>query len=56
MLNFLSEYDVMTGCLNRRGFMERAMAMNHENQGKQAMIVFADLDHLKEINDTFGHA
>lgn len=55
VLNFLSEYDVLTGCLNRRGFMEKAVTLNQENTGEQAVIIFADLDHLKEINDTFGH-
>lgn len=55
VLNFLSEYDALTGCLNRRGFMEKAVTLNHDNHGKQAVILFADLDHLKEINDVYGH-
>lgn len=55
VLNFISENDALTGCLNRRGFMEQAVALNRENVGKQAYMLFADLDHLKEINDRFGH-
>ena len=55
VLNFLSESDALTGCLNRRGFMEKAVQMNRENEGKEMVILFADLDHLKEINDSFGH-
>lgn len=55
VLNFISEYDALTGCLNRRGFMERAVALNQNNVGKTAVLIFGDLDHLKEINDTFGH-
>ena len=56
VLNFISESDPLTGCVNRRGFMERAVKFNRENEGKEALILFADLDHLKEINDVFGHA
>lgn len=55
VLNFLSESDALTGSLNRRGFMEKAVQMNRENAGKEMLILFADLDHLKEINDSFGH-
>lgn len=55
VLNFLSESDVLTGSLNRRGFMEKAVQMNRENAGKEIVVLFADLDHLKEINDSFGH-
>ena len=56
ILNFLSEYDSQCSILNRRGFIERAIRMNRENVGKHAICVFMDLDHLKEINDTFGHS
>ena len=49
-------YDELTNLLNRRGFMEKALRLMGENKGKKACMVFADVDHLKEINDTFGHA
>ncbi len=55
VLNFLSEYDELTGCLNRRGFVERVITMNKAHLGEQAVLIFGDLDHLKEINDSFGH-
>lgn len=55
ILNFLSEYDLMCGLLNRRGFIERAIRSNRENIGKTAYCAFLDLDYLKQINDTFGH-
>ena len=51
VLNFLSESDALTGSLNRRGFMEKAVQMNRENAGKEMLILFADLDHLKEKVD-----
>ncbi len=56
ILNFLSEYDQLCGLLNRRGFIQRAIRRNRENVGKAAYCVYMDLDHLKEINDTFGHS
>ncbi len=54
-LNYLSEYDTLCNVYNRRGFIEQAIRMNQENIGKRAYLAFADLDHLKEINDNFGH-
>ena len=56
ILNFVSTNDELTGIYNRRGFMEHAMELARTNAGKEAYMIFADLDHLKEINDCFGHA
>ncbi len=56
ILNFLSDYDPLCNILNRRGFIEQAIHLNRENAGKPALCVFVDLDHLKEINDSFGHS
>lgn len=56
ILRSLSEYDQLTGCYNRRGFLERGLSLIRENTGKEACVVFADLDHLKEINDKYGHS
>lgn len=49
--------DQLTGLLNRRGFMESAKNYcEFAKQNKQFFILlFADLDGLKAINDTYGH-
>ena len=50
--------DHLTGLLNRRAFMDNAIALCAQ-QGKRgepvAMLMF-DLDYFKSINDRFGHA
>lgn len=57
LLDELSKQDALTGCLNRRGFFEaaRKLIRAEENEGCSAMMIFADLDSLKTINDRFGH-
>lgn len=57
VLNRISMYDELTGVYNRRGFYEFANSVltNPDNDGKHAVIIFADLDNLKQINDRFGH-
>ena len=52
VLNFISVSEPLTGCLNRRGFMEKALELDKEYAGQTAWILLGDLDHLKEINDT----
>jgi len=52
------ETDPLTGLLNRRGFEKRlterlAEARRHETAG---IILYADIDDLKAINDAHGHA
>lgn len=56
ILSMISMYDELTKLLNRRGFMEKALQLIGDNKGRTAYMVFADVDHLKEINDSFGHA
>lgn len=56
VLSFISEKDELTQLYNRRGLMEHLMALNQENIGRTAYLIFADLDHLKEINDCYGHS
>ncbi len=56
ILSVISANDELSRLLNRRGFMEQAIFLIKRNIGKKACIIFADIDHLKEINDSFGHA
>ncbi|MBX9468813.1 MAG: diguanylate cyclase [Rhizobium sp.] len=50
-----SEIDILSGLSNRRGFDRRVQALfRHDPTGPHA-IILCDLDHFKQINDTFGH-
>ena len=53
----ISKHDELTGVYNRRGYFDYAQSIikNPSNTGKNAVVVFADLDNLKLINDQFGH-
>lgn len=49
-----SETDPLSGVFNRRGFERHAEAAL-AREGR-ATLIAADLDHFKQINDSFGHA
>jgi diguanylate cyclase (GGDEF)-like protein/PAS domain S-box-containing protein len=53
----LSHVDELTGLHNRRGFVDLARAQLDEAVRAQRgmLVLFADLDGLKQINDRFGH-
>ena len=57
-LHRLSEIDPLTGLLNRRGMLERfgGEIARQARQGGSMGILLLDLDHFKDINDTYGHA
>jgi len=46
----LADIDPLTGLLNRRAFMTRAIG----REGEQVLLL-ADIDHFKRVNDTIGH-
>jgi diguanylate cyclase (GGDEF)-like protein len=56
-LDDISSKDELTGILNRRGFYQKAenYIKNPENYGKEIVLIYADLNYLKQINDRFGH-
>ncbi|MGM0702846.1 MAG: EAL domain-containing protein [Pseudomonadota bacterium] len=54
----LAYYDALTGLPNRRLLEDRlelAIRHAHRNQSRLA-VIFLDLDHFKQVNDTLGHA
>jgi diguanylate cyclase (GGDEF)-like protein len=57
-LETLSVTDDLTGLQNRRGFLmmaDKQLKLARRNQ-LTALLMFLDLDNMKYINDTFGHA
>jgi diguanylate cyclase (GGDEF)-like protein len=44
--------DPLTGLLNRRSLESRTRAVSRDTT---VTVMFADLDHFKQLNDTFGH-
>ncbi len=53
----MATVDIMTGMLNRRGYMEKAPeALGQAKQeGRVFALISADMDHMKDINDQYGH-
>ena len=52
-----AQTDPLTGVLNRRSLIERldAACLRARARGLPIALLFIDLDHFKEINDSFGH-
>lgn len=52
-LRDLSNIDPLTGLYNRRYFLQRVSL--HLREAGRAHILICDIDHFKNINDTYGH-
>lgn len=57
-LQFLAEHDELTGLLNRRSFMSELdrELKRYRRHRQAASLLVIDLDNLKTVNDTMGHA
>jgi diguanylate cyclase (GGDEF)-like protein len=56
-IQYRALYDDLTGLPNRMLFrdrVEQAIAANRR-EGRPAAVMFLDIDHFKEVNDTLGH-
>ncbi len=57
-ISFLAHHDSLTGLANRFSLdavLPQSIALARR-QGAGVAVLFVDLDHFKEVNDTFGHA
>ena len=56
-LEYLATRDPLSGCLNRRAFLEKYETVFFDaSETKSNMVcIMADIDHFKTINDRYGH-
>ncbi|WDC85771.1 GGDEF domain-containing protein [Caloramator sp. mosi_1] len=57
MWEYYATHDAMTRCLNRKAGLERLnMLLKNYSTRIPISIIYADLNNLKTINDSFGHS
>src|SRR6185437_597634 len=56
-ISYAAHHDALTGLPNRKLFSEQLeQALKRAQRGERLAVLYLDLDHLKRINDTLGHA
>jgi diguanylate cyclase (GGDEF)-like protein len=57
VLDRLARVDELTGLANRRQLLEQlSMSLNSgHRRSSQVSVLLIDIDHVKQVNDTFGH-
>lgn len=54
-LQRLTEYDPLTGVVNRQGFQALLVAALAEHHGRGLVLGYLDLDDFRHVNDSLGH-
>lgn len=56
-INHISLHDMLTGLPNRRSYQEymSKLIQNKAHRSHHSILFYMDLNHFKQINDTFGH-
>lgn len=57
MIERMANHDIMTGMLNRRGYMKLApdMLKQAREDNRIFVLLSGDMNHMKDINDRYGH-
>lgn len=55
-LEIQSRTDGLTGLMNKKTFIEETKKYLEEHSSASTGLIFVDLDHFKDVNDTLGHA
>lgn len=56
-LDFLASRDPLTGCFNRRSLFDYLNEkFDEKNTKTQLCCIMTDIDHFKNVNDTYGHS
>lgn len=57
-MTYLAQHDTLTGLPNRILFQDRVVQLCEQAKREKACfsLMFIDLDHFKEVNDTLGHS
>jgi diguanylate cyclase (GGDEF)-like protein len=56
LLTIQKETDVLTGLSSRRKLFETLAALETADAPKPTGVLMVDIDHFKELNDSYGHA